>query len=249
MSKLKAFVIHLFISIAIVTCVVILMLILWYPGAYFKLMGGKKLIFLISGIDVFLGPLLTLIVFKAGKKSLTLDLTCIAILQIVAMGYGLYVMFLSRPVFTVFSKDAFYVASSIDIVPSELAKAKKYEWRSLSITGPKIVSTIPPIKNDKQEFAIQNLYVQIGVIQDFPRFYDDYTKHQAEVILTGRTLNKLISNNPGNKEEVDRFLKITKLPIDNFLWLPISSVVSEMTAIVDAKTGEFIEIIDAKPTK
>lgn len=36
---------------------------------------------LIMGADIVLGPLLTLVVYKAGKKSLRFDLACIVTLQ------------------------------------------------------------------------------------------------------------------------------------------------------------------------
>ena len=41
-------------------------------------------------IDVILGPLLTLLVYKQGKKTLLFDLTVIVLLQISALGYGLW---------------------------------------------------------------------------------------------------------------------------------------------------------------
>ena len=127
MSRFKAAGLHFLISLIVVSTIIILMLNLWYPDSYFKLMGGKNLVYLISGVDVFLGPLLTLAVFKAGKKGLKFDLACISLLQIAAMSYGLFVMIQARPVFIVFNKDAFFVASVVDIVPSELAKGKKAE--------------------------------------------------------------------------------------------------------------------------
>ncbi len=40
-------------------------------------------------IDVVLGPLLTLIVYKKGKRTLVMDLAVIAALQLAALTYGL----------------------------------------------------------------------------------------------------------------------------------------------------------------
>ena len=70
MNKFKAAGIHLLLSISIAVLLLALMLGVWYPGSYFKLMGGGELIFLMAGIDVCLGPLLTFVVFKPHKKSL-----------------------------------------------------------------------------------------------------------------------------------------------------------------------------------
>ena len=246
MSRFKAAALHFLISLAVVASIISIMLTLWFPNAYFKLMGGKTLIYLIAGVDVLLGPLLTLAVFKAGKKSLTFDLTCIAILQVAAMSYGLYVTFTARPIFTAFNKDAFYVASVVDIVPSELAKGKKTEWRTASITGPRLVAAATPDKENKSETVFYEIESQMGVAQQYPRLYDDYANHKLDVIKAGKPLSVLAKISFENKQAIDKFLSEVKRPTLDFLFLPIYSATGEMSVIVDAKTGDFIQIIDAK---
>ena len=249
MSKLKAASLHFLISLAVVATIVILMLTLWYPNLYFKLMGGKKLLYLISGVDVFLGPLLTLVVFKAGKKGLTADLVCIAILQVAAMSYGLYVMFEARPIFTVFNKGAFYVASVVDIIPSELAKGKKAEWRTASITGPRLVAAAAMNPKDKHETTFYETESQMGIAQQYPRFYDIYENHLQDVIKAGKPLAELATVSLENKKAVSEFLSTMKKPIVNFLFLPIYSATGDMSVIADSKTGRFIKIINAQEKK
>ena len=63
MNRFKAAGIHVLLSLFIVITTLVTMYLLWYPGNYFTLMGGGKLITLIGTVDVFLGPLLTLIIF------------------------------------------------------------------------------------------------------------------------------------------------------------------------------------------
>src|SRR5919201_4579714 len=98
MSRWKAASIHFTLSVAIATILLGLMLALWYPPPYFALMGGLMLVVLIAGCDVTLGPLITLIIFKTGKKGLKLDLAMIGCVQAAALVYGLYMMFEARPV-------------------------------------------------------------------------------------------------------------------------------------------------------
>ena len=247
MSQFKAAAYHFLISIAVVSAIITLMLILWYPNAYFKLMGGKTLIYLIAGVDVFMGPLLTMVVFKAGKKSLKFDLACIAILQMAAMSYGLYVMFEARPIFTVFYQDAFYVASVVDIVPSELTKGKTEALRTASLTGPRLAAIGKPkdYKNKEDNLLI---YAQDKMACRYPKVYEAYAKYQADAAKAGKPLATLAEMSTENKTSVDAFLQKKNRPADDFLFLPIYSAVSQMAAIVDAKTGEFVQIVDAQPS-
>ena len=245
MSQFKAAAYHFLISIAVVGAIITLMLTLWYPQAYFKLMGGKTLIYLIAGVDVFMGPLLTMAMFKAGKKLLKFDLTCIALLQVAAMSYGVYVMFEARPIFTVFNQDAFYVASVVDIVPSELTKGKTEGLRTASLTGPRLAAIGKPkdYKNNEDSLLI---YAQGKMACRYPMVYEDYAKYHPDVVKAGKALSDLAGINSDNKTSLDAFLRKAHRPVTDFLFLPIYSAVSQMSVIVDAKTGEFIQIIDAK---
>ena len=52
---------------------------------------------MLLAIDVIVGPLLSLLVYKEGKKTLKMDLSIIVLVQILAMSYGVYVIAQSRP--------------------------------------------------------------------------------------------------------------------------------------------------------
>jgi hypothetical protein len=245
MSKIKAACIHFIISLLLVSVVLTTMFTLWYPDEYFELMGGKRLIYLIACVDIFLGPILTFVVFDSTKKWIKFDLACIAIFQVAAMSYGLYVMLQARPIFTVFVKDAFYVASVVDIVPAELAKGKKQEWKTASLTGPKLVAAEPDKKN-KFENMFYETEIQTATIQQYPRFYVDYKSQSENVIKAGKPLIQLAGFNQNNKIKINKFLKKNSSTIENFLYLPIYSATGTMSAVVDKNTGEFIKIIDAQ---
>ncbi len=245
MNRFKAAGLHVLLSLFIVTLVISAMYFLWFPKAYFALMGGKKLIILIGIVDVFLGPLLTFIVFKSGKKGLKFDLFCIGLVQVAALSYGVYVMLQARPIFTVFNKDKFQIGALVDIVPEELTKAKNPLWRQAPTAGPQLVAIGEPNKKDKK--AVAFAMVVRAYAYRYPKLYDEYNKHREEVITAGKPLARLAADSVENKFVIDKFLNKNHRPESDFLALPISSELAEMSAVVDAKTGNFIEIIDAKP--
>ena len=244
MTRFKAAAIHIGISFLIVAMAITYMLLIWYPQGYLSIMGGIKLIIILACVDVIVGPLLTFIVFNPQKKTLDFDLACIAVVQVAALLYGSNVIFKSRPVFTAFNIDKFQISASVDIAPEELTKAKNPKWKSYSITGPELVAIGIPDKNDRKEtmFAM----VESVNAHRYPRLYEEYNKHLNEVIKAAKPLEKLYENKLENKKTVSVFINSINRPESDFLYLPIASELAEMSAIVDAKTGDFIQIIDAK---
>ena len=113
MTRWRASGLHLLFSIAIAAAVLALMLSLWYPGPLFEAAGGNDLLFILAGVNVVIGPLITLIIFRSGKWGLKFDLAVIGILQIGALIYGMRAVYLARPLFIVFVVDQFQVASAL----------------------------------------------------------------------------------------------------------------------------------------
>ena len=114
---------HLIVCLAIAAFVTIPLVFWLYPSPFFQAAGGFHLLGIILVIDVIIGPALTFLVFDRDKKSLRKDLAVIAVLQLIALAYGLYVTALSRPVFMTYVVDRFEMVSAADVDPAEFLKA------------------------------------------------------------------------------------------------------------------------------
>ena len=125
------------------TVVLAALLLVWYPQPYFRLAGGAGLMMILIGVDVVIGPLLTLVVFNPAKKSLRLDLAVIVALQVAALIYGITVIAQARPVFVVFAGERFTVVPANAIDPESLASAKP-PFATLPINGPRTVGARLP---------------------------------------------------------------------------------------------------------
>jgi hypothetical protein len=88
MSRWKAFFLHFGISILVLSTIALLLALTWYPPTYIQSVGGLGLIFILAGVDVTLGPLLTLVVWNVKKPSLRFDMAVIILLQMLGIGYG-----------------------------------------------------------------------------------------------------------------------------------------------------------------
>lgn len=107
--RLTCFASHVVISAIIAALSVLLVFKVWYPAPLHSALGVADIFILLLCVDVVLGPLLTLVVAKKGKKTLKTDLLAIAALQLTALFYGLYVVAEGRPVWLVYDAGRFEV--------------------------------------------------------------------------------------------------------------------------------------------
>jgi hypothetical protein len=121
---MRASCIHFSFSLLVASICAAVVFGLWYPYPYRELSGGLELFLLIILVDVVCGPLLTAVMFNPVKprKELACDLIIVAIIQLAALGYGVYTLALARPVYIVFEVDRFNVISAIDVDDDALAK-------------------------------------------------------------------------------------------------------------------------------
>lgn len=121
MSRYSAFGIHFCISLLIFAVLSTVILQLWYPGYFFELDGGWEGLRIILGVDLVLGPMLTLIVYKAGKPGLKTDMTMIGLFQMVCLAGGMYVVWSERPIALVYVDGHFYSMSADSYAEASVA--------------------------------------------------------------------------------------------------------------------------------
>ena len=131
-GRLRASGIHLGISLCIALLAALLVFGLWYPYPYREISGGRALFLLMTAVDVVMGPLITLVVFNQAKrrKELVLDFTVVAVLQLAALGYGIWTVFVARPVHLVFEYTRMAVVHAVDIEPSAFAAQLPMHFKS-----------------------------------------------------------------------------------------------------------------------
>ncbi len=106
-NRYQAFAVHMAISLALFLILLVCITQYWYPGILFDTGNGWRAIGIIIGIDLVLGPLLTLIVFNPKKSSLKFDLFVIALVQTAALIYGSWTIHQTRPVALAFINTSF----------------------------------------------------------------------------------------------------------------------------------------------
>lgn len=172
MSRWRAFAIHFSLSLAVFLVLLAIILLVWYPGILFSIDGGWTGLRIVIGVDLVLGPVLTLIVFKSGKPGLKFDLSCIAVAQISCMAAGMWIVYNERPLALVLAYDTFY-----SLAAQEFADYGKDPAVLERFPGsyPKLIYTELPaddvsaaIANIRSQFIGDPLYIQIENFRAIP---------------------------------------------------------------------------------
>lgn len=122
-KRLRYFVFHLACSLLVGFALLALVFGVWYPAPLASAEGVTTIFLMLLAIDVIVGPLLSLLVYKEGKKTLKMDLSVIILLQMLALSYGVYAIAQSRPAWIVQTGWLFEVipANAIDADDQKLA--------------------------------------------------------------------------------------------------------------------------------
>jgi hypothetical protein len=233
---------HLLISICIASGVLLLMLALWYPPPLFEAMGGVGLALILVGVDVVLGPALTLVVFRSGKPGLKLDLALIGAFQIAALVYGCYVISLARPAYIVFVKDQFQVATLATLSPEQLARARYPEFRSPSWGGPVLAfGEFPQDRARQQELMFLGLQ---GIdLQQFPEYYAPYEQGRPEILRRAWPLARMRKEEPAVARVVDEWLASSGASEQNLRYVPLRGRISWVAVLIDAATARPVKML------
>ncbi len=140
-ERFRAFVIHFLATAALGACAAALIFLVWFPRPFATMVGGTELFELVVGCDLALGPLVSLVIYNSQKtrRALLIDYGVVAVLQLTALVYGVWIVAGTRPVYVAFSQDRLEVVAARDIDPRELAAARDPKYRTLPLDGPHFV--------------------------------------------------------------------------------------------------------------
>lgn len=237
MPRWKAAAIHLCISAVIAAFASALLVGVWYPPPYFNAGGAGKLLALVVGVDVCIGPLLTFLVFKPGKRGLKFDMTIIALLQIAALVYGVQTIVRSRPVFIVAAVDRFVLVDADQIAKTDLAEAREPQWRRLSWTGPTLVAAELPKDPDERDNLLFSAAAGGKDVQDFPKYYVPYQNAVSDLRKRAHPIAMLRKLNPAHNAAITKWLVSRNLPASQVMWLPIQARQGDLVMMMDAHSG------------
>ncbi len=242
-TRFKAFLIHFSISLIIFFILLYFILVQWYPEPLFSTDGGWHVIRIIAGVDLILGPLLTLIIFKPGKPGLKFDLTMIALVQALALSWGVWNTYNERPAAIIYTFDFFTPVPAYQLAEqgftSKDLKQFGDDWPIL------IYIDIPKEKISKvlgeALKAGKPLYL-------FTEYYKKFSKDQAKILKeNSMNLDKYVEDKPG-LNKLYQLALLTTAANTNTAYLALHSREKWVTVIFDLDEMRIIKAMDIEPS-
>ena len=246
MSRWRAAAIHLGFSLVIATALFALTFFLWYPSPYYAAAGASFLWFLLVGIDVVIGPFLTLLVFKVGKPGLKFDMVFIVFAQLAALIYGFSVIAEARPAYVVFAVDRFNVVPANWVVKDSLNRVKYPEFEKMPWTGPILASVkLPEDREKAKELMFSAL--QGYDVETHPEYFVPYLDLKDQMLAKALPLSELLAKYNEKREQLLSHIEGTGLAVEQLVYLPMTATRQDMAIVLDAKTAEIITTLPVDP--
>lgn len=219
--------IHFIVTVAVAVSVGVLVFGVWYPMPFREMTGGLGLYTLILGVDIVCGPLLTLILASPAKtrKTMLTDIGVVAIIQMVALGYGLYSVAIARPVALVAELDRFRVVSLTDLYEKDRQKALP-QYQHTPLWG---IQTAGVIRAQASEAANKNLNLSLqGVEMSMrPDLWLPYAEMKDSLNKAVKPLSALKGLSEDSEAKLTQAVSRLSIPKDKLSYLPVSAPMSD----------------------
>lgn len=243
-EKTIAFLVHLSISAFVAISCVGLVFGLLYPGVFSKAADVSYLFFLMIAIDIILGPLLTFVIYKKGKKTLKFDLFVIGLLQVSALIYGLYSVYIARPAYVAYDKGIFHLVRVHEIEKTHMNLAhEQYKKQNLFGVDYVFVRNQFVSKQERDRIYFDEYLANVPAFIK-PEMYLPYSENSIQATKAAMNLNKLYDYN--ENEKVNRVLE-EHSSANGFI--PLKANAIDMTVLIQKQTGRIVAIVDLRPWK
>ena len=244
-NKIKASLLHLLISLAIVGSFIAFATLVWYPSPFLKISGLGNIILILVTVDLILGPALTFVLYKPNKKGLKLDLSIVAATQLAALLYGMHTIYIAHPIYTVYAIDRFSLINPTDIDINALKD------NSLKVSGwwkPEIVYAQKP---QDPKIATQILLDALSGKPDIdarPQYYEPFMPHSQDVLAHSLPLDALQSD-ATNKSKLEQFLAQHGKTANDYAYLPLIGKDNDIIWVWSRAPFQPIGTLDINPWK
>ncbi len=246
-SRARAVFVHLGLSLLLLAAAAVPVLA-WYPAPYFDAVNAWGIAQIPLLVFFGVGPLLTLLLFKPGKRGLLIDVVLIAVLQTAAYAHGLYVLHGERPAFAVFAVDRFVLLGTNHVDAAQLATARAAHVFDAAERGPAlVVAKLPTDESERQKLLDETLFQGKPDIESRPELWHRFADETQQVLARQEPLAALRAARPAAAAEIASAAATLNAAETDLGFVPLAVGARYLAAILDPQTGAPRAIVDTDP--
>jgi hypothetical protein len=248
--RLQTFGLHLLASMAALSVIFGALYFAWYrwPGWYLTDVSG--VVFVMAGVDIVAGPLLTFVVAGSSKlrRVLARDIAIIVAVQLFALIYGTMSLWNGRPLYYAFSENVLQVVQAYDIEPHEIALARQQKaefiphWYSLPRW---IWAPLPQDSRERDKIVSSAIGGGFDVVS-MPRYFKRWEQGLPALRAQLKKLDDQQFFSTKEKKVLAARMQAAALATDQLNTIPLTGRGRPLLAVFDPTTMKVTAILSAK---
>lgn len=245
MSRYRAALIHLSISAVLVGAVMALVFRVWYPSPTIEVVGAASIILMLIGVDLVIGPLLTLVVYKHGKPGLKFDLSVIATMQLIALVYGANRLYTEKPDYLVFAVDRleFVSKKQVDQAALRFDELRGNEFGKLV----QVYANTPDDPAEFQQYLDSVMFEGKPDLEARAEFWEPWSAGEAEIRAQLKPIDDIQPKSSDEQKNVQHAVDKFSENHPNLGVLPIGGIEKNLGMLLDRESLEVLDVLRADP--
>ena len=241
-ARLTAALIHLSLSVVATGLLAAAMWFALYPPPYFWIDGGWSVLRILIVADVILGPLLTFVVYNRAKREWKRDLIIIALVQIIAFGYGAWTMARYRPVFAAYVDNVFFATNwpRVEQGTKNLDKPRALHAGQWSPTW--VIIDLPQDTHAAQELRSRSNPDGNRTLPGIGDLYLPYDANTAQRVFgNSADVEALAKSDASIAAELARVRAAHPGPLSRYAFVPLAGRDEIVLVVIDRETLKMVD--------
>lgn len=193
LTRWRATGLHLATTCVVAAALIALFTQLWYPAPLLQAGGGARLLVLLLVVLFITGPLLTLLLFRPGKRGLRFDMIVVGFLQAATLVAGLVVAAGARPAY-------------IAVLPMRATLVRAGELHQAFLAtpgygeapwwGPEMVAVVDPDSPEARDMLMEELLSGLPDIDYRPTLYRPLRQQLPDLLRHATPLAQRFDETP-----------------------------------------------------
>jgi hypothetical protein len=235
--RFTAFALHLLASTIVLSITLGTLYFGWYhwPGWY--LADAWHVVVVMIGVDVIIGPMLTLIIANANKhrRELRRDISIIVAAQLIALVYGTTQLWNGRPLYYAFSENVLQIVQAYDINTGELKIAREQHaellphWYSL----PRWIWAPLPTDPSEREKIVSSAVTGGDDVISMPQYYKPWEQGLTALRTQLKRVDEVGYFSADQKKVLKQRMSARGLATDQSNAIPLTGRGRPLLAVID----------------